>query len=40
MTMTDTNVTVSNDFTDPLLGSNFKGYPRTQAPRRRLDRRR
>ena len=32
--MTDT---AANDFNDPLLGSSFKGYPRTQAPRRRSE---
>jgi D-serine dehydratase len=35
MTMTDT--TADKDFNDPLLGSNFKGYPRTQPPRRRSE---
>ena len=34
-TMTDTNA--DQDFNDPLLGSNFKGYPRTQPPRRRSE---
>ncbi|RQO47731.1 amino acid deaminase [Variovorax sp. KBW07] len=34
MTMTDT---ATKDFQDPLLGSNFKGYPRTQPPRRRSE---
>lgn len=33
--MTDT--TADKDFNDPLLGSNFKGYPRTQPPRRRSE---
>ncbi|HEX7865410.1 MAG TPA: amino acid deaminase [Variovorax sp.] len=32
-----TSMTAANDFNDPLLGSNFKGYPRTQAPRRRSE---
>ncbi|WP_185546073.1 amino acid deaminase [Variovorax sp. KBW07] len=32
--MTDT---ATKDFQDPLLGSNFKGYPRTQPPRRRSE---
>jgi D-serine dehydratase len=27
----------ANDFDDPLLGSGFKGYPRTQPPRRRSE---
>ena len=26
-----------DNFNDPLLGSNFKGYPRTQPPRRRSE---
>ena len=30
-------MTAATDFTDPLLGSNFKGYPRTAAPRRRSE---
>lgn len=34
-TMTDT--TADPEFNDPLLGSNFKGYPRTQPPRRRSE---
>jgi D-serine dehydratase len=34
-TMTDT--TADQDFNDPLLGSSFKGYPRTQPPRRRSE---
>ena len=34
MTMTDT---AAPSFDDPLLGSSFKGYPRTQAPRRRSE---
>jgi len=34
-TMTDT--TADQDFNDPLLGSGFKGYPRTQPPRRRSE---
>jgi D-serine dehydratase len=38
MTMTDiTAATDNNDFNDPLLGSSFKGYPRTQPPRRRSE---
>ncbi|SDI95701.1 D-serine dehydratase [Variovorax sp. OV700] len=37
MTMTDTAATADQDFNDPLLGSNFKGYPRTQPPRRRSE---
>ncbi|MGJ7483991.1 alanine racemase [Variovorax sp. LT2P21] len=32
--MTDTQ---TSDFLDPLLGSGHKGYPRTQAPRRRSE---
>ena len=32
-----TSMTAATDFTDPLLGSNFKGYPRTAAPRRRSE---
>jgi D-serine dehydratase len=28
-------MTAANDFNDPLLSDRFKGYPRTQAPRRR-----
>ncbi|WP_175543311.1 amino acid deaminase [Variovorax sp. OV700] len=35
--MTDTAATADQDFNDPLLGSNFKGYPRTQPPRRRSE---
>ncbi|MEJ1167432.1 amino acid deaminase [Variovorax sp. CCNWLW235] len=36
--MTDiTAATDNNDFNDPLLGSSFKGYPRTQPPRRRSE---
>ena len=34
-TMTDT--TADQDFNDPLLGNSFKGYPRTQPPRRRSE---
>jgi D-serine dehydratase len=36
MTMTDITAATDNinDFNDPLLGSSFKGYPRTQPPRR------
>ena len=34
-TITDTSA--DQDFNDPLLGSNFKGYPRTQPPRRRSE---
>jgi len=30
-------MTMTDNFNDPLLGSNFKGYPRTQAPRRRSE---
>ncbi|WP_373424833.1 amino acid deaminase [Variovorax paradoxus] len=39
MTMTDTTAAApaDQDFNDPLLGSNFKGYPRTQPPRRRSE---
>jgi D-serine dehydratase len=38
MTMTmNEKAVAANDFHDPLLGSNFKGYPRTQAPRRRSE---
>jgi len=37
MTMNDTATTADKDFNDPLLGSNFKGYPRTQPPRRRSE---
>ncbi|MGJ7529320.1 amino acid deaminase [Variovorax sp. GB1P17] len=36
MTMTTTD-SAAKDFQDPLLGSNFKGYPRTQPPRRRSE---
>ncbi|WPH15247.1 amino acid deaminase [Variovorax paradoxus] len=35
-TMTATT-TADQDFNDPLLGSSFKGYPRTQPPRRRSE---
>jgi D-serine dehydratase len=38
--MTDTAATApaaANDFNDPMLGSSFKGYPRTQPPRRRSE---
>ncbi|BEP34197.1 amino acid deaminase [Variovorax sp. V59] len=37
MTMTDTAATADKDFNDPLLGNSFKGYPRTQPPRRRSE---
>lgn len=38
MTMTDTTAAAADkEFNDPLLGSNFKGYPRTQPPRRRSE---
>jgi D-serine dehydratase len=36
MTMTDITA-ADKDFNDPLLSSNFKGYPRTQPPRRRSE---
>ncbi|WP_369656426.1 amino acid deaminase [Variovorax sp. V213] len=36
--MTDTTAAAADkEFNDPLLGSNFKGYPRTQPPRRRSE---
>lgn len=35
MTMTQTAIAASPDFDDPLLDGGYKGYPRTQPPRRR-----
>jgi peptide/nickel transport system ATP-binding protein len=37
MTMTMTRHPTDPDFNDPLLDGRFKGYPRTQAPRRRSE---
>jgi D-serine dehydratase len=37
MTLSTDNALAATDFDDPLLGSGFKGYPRTQPPRRRSE---